>query len=54
MASNVSSPTNLRADRVITAVDVVAALLQPARDLDGLIRADSAGDAESDKWHFDG
>jgi len=29
--------------------DVMAALLQPARDLDGLVGADSAGDAESDQ-----
>ena len=29
--------------------DVVTALLQPARDLDGLVGADSAGDAERDE-----
>ena len=31
--------------------DLVAALLQPARDLDGLVRADPAGHAERDQWH---
>ena len=31
--------------------DVVAALLQPARDLDGLVGADAAGDAEGDEGH---
>ena len=31
--------------------DVVAALLQPARDLDGLVGADAAGDAERDQGH---
>ena len=29
--------------------DLVAALLQPARDLDGLVGADAAGDAERDQ-----
>ena len=31
--------------------DLVAALLQPARDLDGLVGADAAGDAERDQSH---
>ena len=31
--------------------DVVAALLQPARDLDRLVGADAAGDAERDQGH---
>ena len=31
--------------------DLVAALLQPARDLDRLVGADAAGDAERDQSH---
>ena len=49
IASKVTAPTNLRAERVMTADDVVAALLQPARDLDRLVGADAAGDAERDQ-----
>ena len=46
IASNVSGPTNRRAERVITAWHAVAALLQQARDLDRLVGADAARDAE--------
>ena len=42
IASKVSGPTNLRAARVITRLDAVPALLQQARDLDGLVGADAA------------
>jgi hypothetical protein len=31
--------------------DVVAALLKPSRDFDGLVRADAPGDAERDQAH---
>ena len=31
--------------------DLVAALLQPARDLDGLVRPDAAGHAQRDQHH---
>src|SRR5690606_29515827 len=34
--------------------DIVAALLQPAADLDGLVGADPAGDAERDEAHSTG
>ena len=51
MASNVSGPTNRRADARHHRLDAVAALLQQARDLDGLVGADAAGDAEADEGH---
>ena len=48
IASNVIGPTNLVAACGHDRDDVVAALLQPARDLDGLVGADPAGHAERD------
>ena len=51
IASNVSGPMNRRADRVMTAHDLVAARLQTSGDLDRLIRTDAAGHAEGNQGH---
>ncbi len=51
IASNVSGPTNRLAERVMIGRDVVALLLQAARDLDRLVGADAAGHAERDEGH---
>ena len=51
IASNVTGPTKRVADVRHDGDDVVAALLQAARDLDGLVGADAAGDAErNEHW----
>ena len=49
IASNVTGPTKRVADARHDGDDVVAALLQAARDLDRLVGADAAGDAEGDQ-----
>ena len=51
IASKVTSPTNARRRPRHDRGDVVAALLQLARDFDGLVGADAAGDAERDQGH---
>ena len=51
MASNVTSPTNRRALPRHQRDDLVPALLQTTGDLDGLVSADPACDAECDECH---
>ena len=51
MASNVSGPTNRRADARHHRLHAMSALLQQPGDLDGLVGADAAGDAEADEGH---
>ena len=51
MASNVSGPTKRRAVARQHRVDAVPPLLQQPRDLDRLVGADAAGDAEPDERH---
>ena len=51
IASKVSGPTNRRALRVITAATSWPRFCRPRDDLDGLVGADAAGDAERDECH---
>ena len=51
IASKVTAPTNRRADRVMMATTSCPCFCRQARDLDRLVGADAAGDAEGDESH---